>query len=359
MSSIRMRALMVSVLVAGGLAGTSSATAAEADVVQCATVDGLKFCTEVGFTKESTTAIRARVHRTMASANTAFAAGPLDTGDLTPAEQLAQLAGLTPEQLKARQDAQLAEARDAVGRMKLVDYVDSGKPIPAGFFAKYPQLHVKEGSAQARALRAGTSMRFAAASGNSTRLAVSSDPSKDYEYIMPNVARDQKTSYWCGPATMEMMDLGDGGSLRTQAKWAELLGTTTDGTGIGAMKDGMNAYTTWDNTAGKYVTVDLSDRTASWFFSAHRTRVGFTKSPVVEHVQLLMKYFSYLNYNHGGHYQVGRGYSSTTGNVIGIIDPYDERDYRSGGAASGGYHVIPLDKMWGATLANVNQNFSY
>ncbi len=57
----------------------------------------------------------------MASANTAFAAGgPLDTGDLTPAEQLAQLAGLTPEQLKARQDAQLAEARDAVGRMKLV-----------------------------------------------------------------------------------------------------------------------------------------------------------------------------------------------------------------------------------------------
>ncbi len=190
-------------------------------------------------------------------------------------------------------------------------------------------------------------MRFAAASGNSTRLAVSSDPSKDYEYIMPNVARDQKTSYWCGPATMEMMDLGDGGSLRTQAKWAELLGTTTDGTGIGAMKDGMNAYTTWDNTAGKYVTVDLSDRTASWFFSAHRTRVGFTKSPVVEHVQLLMKYFSYLNYNHGGHYQVGRGYSSTTGNVIGIIDPYDERDYRSGGAASGGYHVIPLDKMWG------------
>ncbi len=55
MSSIRMRALMVSVLVAGGLAGTSSATAAEADVVQCATVDGLKFCTEVGFTKESTT----------------------------------------------------------------------------------------------------------------------------------------------------------------------------------------------------------------------------------------------------------------------------------------------------------------
>ncbi len=44
---------------------------------------------------------------------------------------------------------------------------------------------------------------------------------------------------------------------------------------------------------------------------------------------------------------------------MGIIDPYDERDHRSGGAASGGCHVIPLDTMWATTLAHVNQSFSF
>ena len=47
----------------------------------------------------------------------------------------------------------------------------------------------------------------------------------------------QLRSYWCGPAALValQLELGTGPEL-TQAEWAELAGTTRDGTGPGGIK---------------------------------------------------------------------------------------------------------------------------
>lgn len=326
-------------------------------------MDGLTYCTDIGFTQDAVATVqeRAREALVQSAVKSAGVKATRASGDMSLGSHLAQLARLTPKQLKKYQDDQIAGARDAVGRLKLVDYLDRGRPIPVGFFDKYPQLGVDEGSEQAKALRAGKPMPIAAAAGSVEASAVSPYPESDYYSIMPGVAQKQANSWYCGPATMKMMDLGDDGSAAVQGTWASRMGTTQeDGTWIGGMTAGMNKYTTWDDKAGDYAVVSVADRTKSWFLWIHRTRVGFTESPIVEHVSLKRSYFTYINRDHGGHYQVGRGYDSQPAEeTIGIIEPYNEADFWADGADSAGYHKVALEKMWGATLANVNQNIGY
>lgn len=248
----RSAALTVGAVLLGSVLAVPSAGAApsaDPGLIRCTAIDGLRYCTEIGFTEESAVAVQSRARKARTARGVTGATTP-STGDLTLGAHLAALAKLTPAELRVHQDAQIAQARDAVGRLKLVDFVDEKVPMPAGFFSKYPSLRVKEGSPQARALREGTSMRYAAAAGKVAAADVSNDPDVDYEYIMPGVAQKQAKDYWCGPATMKMMDLGDNGWASTQATWADRTGTTTDGTWIGSMVAGMNSHTTWDDLAG-------------------------------------------------------------------------------------------------------------
>jgi hypothetical protein len=206
-----------------------------------------------------------------------------------------------------------------------------------------------DGREKARALRtAGTS------TGTGTFLAQRVPPAQ--YYLMYGYQTSQERSYWCGPATLQSIDWADDRYKDSQASWARALGTTSAGSAITSMVRQTNAMTNWDLRAGTYIAQSVS--TWSWqkFFSVHQTHLGDgTPAPIIEHPQLLRRYFPYLAFNHGGHFQVGRGYSKTYG-TISIFEVFNERRFNSRGYVTSGTKNIPASALFNATLANRFKN---
>lgn len=174
--------------------------------------------------------------------------------------------------------------------------------------------------------------------------------------IMGPYATSQERSYWCGPATFQSIDWADDNQRDTQLSWASDLGTTTGGTAISAMVQQTNAKTNWDVNAGTYIVQGVSSWTSSKFFATHQTHIGDgTAAPIIEHPQLLRRYFPYLRFDHSGHFQVGRGYSRTAGTIT-IFEVFNERRFNSSGNVTNGSKNIPAATMFNATLANQFKN---
>jgi hypothetical protein len=174
-------------------------------------------------------------------------------------------------------------------------------------------------------------------------------------YIMKGFQTSQEKGYWCGPATFQSIDWADDNQKDTQASWAKDLGSTTSGTAISAMVQQTNLKTNWDKPAGAYIVQSVSHWNAQTFFTVHQKHLGVYKAPVIEHVQLLKRYFPYLAFNHSGHYQVGRGYDRAKG-TIGIYEVFNERRFNSRGNVTGGPKNVPASALFNATLANSFQN---
>ncbi|MDX6283009.1 MAG: hypothetical protein QOH03_4080 [Kribbellaceae bacterium] len=175
-------------------------------------------------------------------------------------------------------------------------------------------------------------------------------------YIMKGFATSQDKGYWCGPATFQSIDWADDNQKDTQASWAKDLGSSGSGTGISSMVKQTNVKTNWDLAAGTYIVQNVGHWNTEKFFSVHQSHLGDAKpAPVIEHVQLLKRYFPYLAFNHSGHYQVGRGYDAKSG-TIGIYEVFNERRFNSRGNKTDGPKNIPASALFNATLANTFQN---
>jgi hypothetical protein len=174
-------------------------------------------------------------------------------------------------------------------------------------------------------------------------------------YIMQGFRTSQEKGYWCGPATFQSIDWADDNQKDTQASWAKDLGSTTSGTAISAMVQQTNLKTNWDKPAGAYIVQSVAHWNAQTFFTVHQTHLGVYRAPVIEHVQLLKRYFPYLAFNHSGHYQVGRGYDRAKG-TIGIYEVFNERRFNSRGNVTDGPKNVPASALFNATLANSFQN---
>ncbi|GAA3581767.1 hypothetical protein [Kribbella ginsengisoli] len=175
-------------------------------------------------------------------------------------------------------------------------------------------------------------------------------------YIMKGYATSQDKGYWCGPATFQSIDWADDNQKDTQSSWAKDLGASSSGTGISSMVKQTNLKTNWDLAAGTYIVQNVGHWNTQKFFDVHRNHLGDAKpAPVIEHVQLLKRYFPYLAFNHSGHYQVGRGYDANKG-TIAIYEVFNERRFNSRGNTTNGPKNIPASAMFNATLANTFQN---
>ncbi|WP_350275293.1 C39 family peptidase [Kribbella sp. HUAS MG21] len=174
-------------------------------------------------------------------------------------------------------------------------------------------------------------------------------------YIMKGYQTSQEKGYWCGPATFQSVDWADDNQKDTQASWAKDLGTTTSGTAISAMVKQTNLKTAWPKSAGTYIVQNVSNWNTKTFFTVHQKHLGVYKAPVIEHTQLLKRYFPYLAFNHSGHYQVGRGYDTAKG-TIAIFEVFNERRFNSRGNVTDGPKNIPASALFNATLANSFQN---
>ena len=71
---------------------------------------------------------------------------------------------------------------------------------------------------------------------------------------------EQQRTYWCGPATMQMIGWG-WRNKRSQDTWASRLGTTRNGSAVTDMVRVTNRYTGWDQEqyAGRYIVLDIKD----------------------------------------------------------------------------------------------------
>jgi hypothetical protein len=299
----------------------ASAAKQSTPVMRCFKLETENYCLGLGFVDNAPTAA------TISAAATAPATKSADspTGALSPSDFVAARAAMTD---RARLNAELDEMWTAwAGRDK------------------------------ARSLRtAGALTKPAVTKAATTQsaLAVRTPPAEFA--MMGGYATSQERGYWCGPATFQSIDWADDKQKNTQATWAKYLGTTSSGTSISAMVRQTNLRTNWDVPGGTYIVQSVSGWTARKFFTVHQNHLGDgTPAPVIEHVQLLRRYFPYLAFNHSGHYQVGRAYSKTKG-TIGIFEVFNERRFNSRGHVTNGAKNIPASALFNATLANKFKN---
>jgi hypothetical protein len=163
----------------------------------------------------------------------------------------------------------------------------------------------------------------------------------------------QERSYWCGPATFQSIDWADDNQKDTQATWAADLGTTTSGTAITDIVRLTNSKTDWDVAAGAYIVQSVASWSTAQFLTLHRNHLGDEDpAPIIEHPKLLKMYFSYLRYNHSGHFTVGRGYSDNT-DTISYFEVFNEADWNSSGNQTWGVKPgIAASTLLLATKAN-------
>ncbi len=149
--------------------------------------------------------------------------------------------------------------------------------------------------------------------------------------LRPGRTKQQFRSYWCGPATMQMIAWGWDGEPQRQRRWANRLGTTTNGTAITQMVRQVNEHTGWDreSRAGRYITLDISDYSYSRWALLIMRHVEDYRAPMVFHPVLLKRYFPYLDDDASGHFQAGRGYDKrgTEPMHVSYFEPWNQQRF--------------------------------
>jgi outer membrane biosynthesis protein TonB len=361
-------------------------------MLRCFKLDAENYCLGLGFVDEVPTGAQLESLMNPATVRADGVEQDIDTGDLTPAALVEQRSALPKS---VRVTAELDEMQAAwAGREKardlrlLAQAGSTDESTAAGHTP--PDTREATPAATAGTTSAATPPSFPAPTGKPTQTlgpAPTTDPTRTTApkptakptqptqppapkpkpttqkpvaypasaYIMQGFQTSQEKGYWCGPATFQSIDWADDDQKDTQASWAKDLGSTTGGTAISAMVRQTNAKTAWPKTAGAYVVQNVKHWNAQTFFAVHQKHIAVYKAPVIEHVQLLKRYFPYLAFNHSGHYQVGRGYDMNKG-TIGIFEVFNERRFNSRGNTTNGPKNIPASAMLNATLANSFKN---
>ncbi|TCO50532.1 peptidase C39-like protein [Kribbella antiqua] len=327
-------------------------TSAQASsVMRCFKLDEENYCLGLGFVDELPTGaqVQQMLRPPTATAAEDGVEQDISTGDLTPAAFVAERASMPKS---ARVNAELDEmqaawdGREKARELRLLDAdprPQSAAPTPTATPRPTPTS-------------SPTATPTVTAPTQGTPSPVTPvKPVPKAAYVMKGYQTSQEKGYWCGPATFQSIDWADDDQKDTQASWAKDLGSTTSGTAISAMVKQTNLKTNWDLAAGTYIVQNVGHWNAQKFFQVHQKHLGVNKAPIIEHTQLLKRYFPYLAFNHSGHYQVGRGYDRANG-TIAIYEVFNERRFNSRGNVTDGPKNIPASALFNATLANSFQN---
>ncbi len=300
----------------GRLTGRVDPGTLAAALVRCADLEGQRYCLNVGWTDRSPMEVRARV------AGAARIAARSDdvtetTGDLDALATLRRAATLDPSERAALERRELTVAARSVAKVWLLRHEINGTPLPAGFLDDHPEARAPE-------------PRAAATDAQEKQKTRGDYPRRGVVLTGKKVA-DQKRTYWCGPATMQMIAWAWQGERKKQGHWADKLGTTTDGSAISDMVRVVNNSTGFDrkDRAGPYVVLDISSWSYDkWLLLNMRHLVDY-RAPLVLHPVLLKKYYPYLDDDASGHFQVGRGYDKRgkQPTQIGYFEPWNQQRF--------------------------------
>ena len=323
----------------------ADASAQASSILRCFKLDEENYCLGLGFVDQVPTEAQVREVLNPPAVRADGGVGveqDIPTGDLTPAAFVAERAAMPKS---ARVTTELDEmraawdGRDKARDLRLLAETPDGQttPAPTPVPTATPTVTPTQGTPAPVTPTVAPVVAPASA------------------YIMKGFQTSQEKGYWCGPATFQSIDWADDNQKDTQASWAKDLGATTSGTAISAMVKQTNLKTAWPKSAGAYIVQNVSGWNSKTFMTVHEKHLGVYKAPVIEHVQLLKRYFPYLAFNHSGHYQVGRGYDRAKG-TIAIFEVFNERRFNSRGNVTDGPKNIPASALFNATLANSFKN---
>jgi hypothetical protein len=207
-----------------------------------------------------------------------------------------------------------------VAKVVLLRHQLLGEPLPDGFLARHPE---------ARATTDET------ATTTTSARTTSSKGFKDYPkrdtVLNTKQVRAQRTTYWCGPASMQMIAWGWQDRRKTQKHWADRLGTTTSGSAISEMVRVVNGSTGYDREkrAGRYIVLDISGWSFKKWMLLQLRHIHDYRAPVVLHPILLERFYPYLDDDASGHFQVGRGYDKNGDKpgMLGYFEPWNQQRF--------------------------------
>lgn len=281
------------------------------EAVRCAVFEEQRYCLGIGWTSRTEAEEEARIDAGQAARRRATET----TGDLTTADLLEQRRALSPARRERAERTELEEAAKGVAKVVLLRHHVLGEPLPEGFLERHPE---------ARAA-AATGARSAAA-----RKGFRDYPKRD-TVLSPRNARAQRRTYWCGPATMQMIAWGWQDERRRQRHWAKRLGTTSNGSAISEMVRVINKATGYDREkrAGRYVVLDVSDWKFKQWMLLQLRHVHDYRAPLVLHPVLEKRFYPYLDDDASGHFQVGRGYDKNgrKPGLVGYFEPWNQQRF--------------------------------
>jgi hypothetical protein len=282
----------------------ASAYALATAATRCAVFEGQRYCLGLGWT---TSTQREAAARLAAAAAPAWEQTKVErTGDLGARATLRRYARLSPDERAAAERAELRAAARSVAKVWLIRHEIQGVPLPEDFLDKHPEA------------------------GVSSRVSGRYHP-RTYEILRDKQVRPQNRTYYCGPATMQMIAWGWRDRRQGQALWADRLHTSSAGTAITDMVRVVNHNTGYDTEehAGPYVVLDIDDFTFKQWFRLMKRHLHTYRAPVVLHPVLLKQYFPYLDDDASGHFQVGRGYDKNPDGqpLIGYFEPWDQSKF--------------------------------
>jgi len=310
-------------------------------LIRCADFEGQRYCLHSGWTESSATEVRARA-ATAARAIAARRTTTENTGDLDELATLRRFGRMSPTAREAAEREELTQAARSVAKVWLLRHEIEGVRIPSAVLAAHPEMLATGGSAAQPAVArtrtaSASSSPSARTSASPTTQTAAAQPKNGHDYpakatlLNTSQVAEQHQTYWCGPTTMQMIAWGWHGSARSQAHWADRLGTTTGGTAISDMVRVTNASTGWDRAsrAGAYIVLDIGDYSfRQWQLLLMRHFVDY-KAPVILHPILLKKYYPYLDDDASGHFQAGRGYRKlgSRPNQISYFEPWNQQRF--------------------------------
>ncbi|MDN5853489.1 MAG: hypothetical protein L0K86_11720, partial [Actinomycetia bacterium] len=255
---------------AARVAPASSARALAGAQIRCATFETQRYCLRYGWTNRTAAELRRDLVKREANARRTSH----ETGDASILGSLRNHARMAPRSQARADRAELRQAARSTSKILELRHDIQGTPYPRGYFARHPEADRTAATARKR--------RYP----------------KRYYVLNWHHTRQQHRSYWCGPATMQLIAWGchGGKKPRTQKLWARRLGTTTSGTTIWSMVKGVNRYTGFDKEryAGRYIVLDISDWGYRKWLRLHRRHYAQYNAPIVMHPVLKARYFPYM-----------------------------------------------------------------
>lgn len=305
-----------------------------ASAVRCAELEGQRYCLGAGWTDASEDEVRARMARAARTAAARPTGRVESTGDLDPADALAQRARMSPEARAEADRAELTMAARSVAKVWLLRHEIEGVPLPAGFLAAHPEARAvapaaAKPSTSASATSSATATPSAPPSAPTTpSVKTMADYPERVAILDPKQVAEQTRTYWCGPTSMQMIAWGWRQRVQSQDHWANRLNTTSSGTSVYEMVRVVNQSTGWDGEdhAGPYIVLDIGKYGFEKWMLLMMRHIADYQAPVVLHPHLLKQFYPYLDDDASGHFQVGRGYAKrgSKPDLLGYFEPWNQ-----------------------------------